>query len=281
MIQTVISSRASRWRSGIVTYDRTVTLCHYLLPMIETSALWTPECPHDCGQKKKESCCEMEPSSRWGNWDRKWGSEWGRGIQTQQSQDFSFFFLISHNPLLPTAAPAVKHTYTYISIPTTLPRSFSHWRWECDINQSVPITPVTPTVSPPSVFTAPSRSFPVRATAKRWPAPVARPSAGREGQRDGLTESVREKKRWWSPAWTQQCTLKNSNVIDCHSQHSKRWLPCICRRVTLMAETTNEHHNKSETAVVPSLRCFHFQVKCVGTHLTTEVHILRQKSPAT
>lgn len=46
--------------------------------------------PHDCGQEKKQWCCEMEPSSRWGNWVRKWGSVWGHGIQTQQSEDFVF-----------------------------------------------------------------------------------------------------------------------------------------------------------------------------------------------
>lgn len=46
--------------------------------------------PHDCGQKKKQRCCEMEPSSCWGNWDRKWGSVWGHGVQTQQSEDFVF-----------------------------------------------------------------------------------------------------------------------------------------------------------------------------------------------
>lgn len=46
--------------------------------------------PLDCGRKKKQRCCETELSSCWGNWVRKWGSVWGHGIQTQQSEDFVF-----------------------------------------------------------------------------------------------------------------------------------------------------------------------------------------------
>lgn len=42
-----------------------------------------------------------------------------------------------------------------------------------------------------------------------------------------------------------------------------------------MAVATDEQHNKSETAVVPSLRCSHFKVKCVETHLSIEAQIQR------
>lgn len=38
------------------------------------------------------------------------------------------------------------------------------------------------------------------------------------------------------------------------------------------AMATDEQDNISETAVAPSLRCSHFKVKCVETHLTNEAN---------
>lgn len=86
-----------------------MTPCHYLLMMIETSTVWTPTSPHDCGQEKKQRCCEMEPSSCWGNWDRKWGSVWGHDIQTKQSEDFVFPTILYS----PTRVFSHTHTLTH------------------------------------------------------------------------------------------------------------------------------------------------------------------------
>lgn len=184
-------------------------------------------CPHDCGQQKKQQCCEMEPSSCWGNWDRKWGSAWGHGIQTQQSEDFVF-------PTIPySPSRSCCHTRTHMHTrpnPFPTPRSFIPWRWECDINQSVPTTPVTPTVSaaPPPILAAPSpRSFPVCATVERQPHQKQRwTSTRKEGQREGLSEPRRERRQTWSPARTPVLTdmgiWKNLDAINYHSAHLKQ-----------------------------------------------------------
>lgn len=68
--------------------------------------------PHDCGQKKKQRCCEMEPSSCWGNWDRKWGSVWGHGVQTQQSEDFVFPTIL-YSPTR-SCCHTCAHTHTHV-----------------------------------------------------------------------------------------------------------------------------------------------------------------------
>lgn len=129
--------------------------------------VWTPTWVH-CGQEKKQRCCEMEPSSRWGNWDRKWGSVWGHDVQTQQSEDFVFPTI----PYSPTRSCCHTHTHECTHVQTHhASRSFIPWRWECDINQSVPTTPVTSTVSPapPPILAAPSCSYPVCVTVERQP----------------------------------------------------------------------------------------------------------------
>lgn len=110
-------------KAGIstVTHDHTMTLCHYLLMMVR--GMDSHMSPHDCGRGKKQRCFEMEPSSCWGNWDRKWGSVWGHGVQTQQSEDFVFPTI----PYSPTRSccHTLTHMNAHTSKPTTPPGPLS------------------------------------------------------------------------------------------------------------------------------------------------------------
>lgn len=238
LIVTVIKNggrshqRSQSLTSGIVRHNHTMTPLSLFTPDDrDVRGVDSHLCPHDCGQQKKQQCCEMEPSSCWGNWDRKWGSAWGHGIQTQQSEDFVF-------PTIPySPSRSCCHTRTHMHTrpnPFPTPRSFIPWRWECDINQSVPTTPVTPTVSaaPPPILAAPSppllpsvchsgaTATPKTHCSERWT------STRKEGQREGLSEPRRERRQTWSPARTRVLTdmgiWKNLDAINYHSAHLKQ-----------------------------------------------------------
>lgn len=72
-----------------------------------------------------------------------------RGVMASQlsSLRIFYFFLFPTIPYSPSRSCCQTHIHTHIQTHHTS-RSFIPWRWECDINQSVPITPVTPTVPP-------------------------------------------------------------------------------------------------------------------------------------
>lgn len=179
---------------------------------------------HDCGQERKQRCCEMKPSSCWGNWDRKWGSAWGHDVQTQQSEDFVFPTI----PYSPTCSCC--HIRTHIQAHHAS-RSFIPWRWEHDISQSVPATPLTPTVAPPPILGAPSHStspVPERNDrqnnthcSERWS------GARKQGQRGGLSELRREKQHTKSCllfGLTDTAIFKKPDTVNYRCADLKRWL---------------------------------------------------------
>lgn len=206
----------------------------------------------------------------------------GTGSWHQNSAIGAFFSIIniSHNSLL-----TMSLLLSYIHRTDTYPNFFP-WRWECDINQSVRITFVTSTLSPapPPNLTAPSHSNPACAEGEQQPLDQrSHRGSVRWVKRVTKTEAVR-----WSPAWTPTWTMwalwscQFLLIIMQHIHRSGSWLTvhclCICWGVIKMAVATDEQHNKSETAVVPSLRCSHFKVKCVETHLSTEAQIQRARN---
>lgn len=142
-----------------------MTLCRYLLTTIEeVSAAWSPTWVHMIVDKRRSSgAVKWSPAHaeaiETGN-----GGRCGVMASKLSNLRILYFPQSFTHPPVPAVTRARTHTHMYAHmIAHTVQthyasRSFIPQGWKCDINQSVPTTPITLTVTaaPPPILSAPS-----------------------------------------------------------------------------------------------------------------------------
>lgn len=262
---------------GIVTHDHTMTLCHYLLMMIETSTVWTPTCVHMIVDNRRNS-----GAVKWSRLTlRQLRQEMGVDVGSRRPNSAIGGFCIFPQSFTRPPALAVTHTHTHMLTRPSPPRLAVFYPlevrvWYQPICSNHPRNPNGLAQRHPrssQLLPAPIQCAPQRSDSHTKTRRGERSQRGSDRRVKWAEEREAADIESCSDArLTDTGILKNLPLITVRS--SGRWLSCVrvCSEVIRMAVAGDGQDNMSGTAVAPSLRCSHFKVKCVETHLTNEAH---------